>query len=491
MLREIYQKIKWPEWQTFRQRRLSFLDLALDGELYEHLPNPFTKAKNRDGTPVRMTDRRPSFQYGIPHMVAQECAFKLWAGKNRPRLVSEAPNAEDLVESAETLIEQGCLIEKMTEATIRGSVGSVFVTFGITLSMAEPNIQFDVWRAKDCTPVFDDAGELVNCRVQYPIAGSSFLAQGVTVAVKGPGEFERIRPDEFYWFTRSYDRVFVVTYLPILLNAYDPNDPADQALLLPDYARSSLHLLGFVPGQWMRNLPDGQPPDGASTFGRALGNCVVLDYTLSQIPLSLWYNLCPRVVMWGDFLDDEDAPVGKAGQASELHFEGDSQTPAASVGHGDAHLLETNGAALESAQAFTEHMRKLILEQIMASRKDPDKFSGPQSGKAAAILDEEHTSLIQVKRSAYGEKGFKPLLRKALWAAWLANHPAVTSEPVFTGFGLDWPETHGFTPQELGQMLPSLMQVVEAKGLEIDEVGKVVRVNLDLSQPTGKKASAA
>ena len=197
--------------------------------------------------------------------------------------------------------------------------------------------------------------------------------------------------------------------------------------------------------------------------------------------------------MWGDFIgDDEESGRGAAavGQAAELHFEGDQAQAGQSKGRGDAHLLETNGAALDKAQAFTEHLRKLILEQIMASRKDPDKFSGAQSGKAAAILDEEHTSLIGVKRSSYGDKGFLPLLRKALWAAWLSGHPAVPSQPDFTGFGLQWPETHAFTAQELGQLIPSLLQIVEAKGLEIDEIGKIVRVNLDLGRPIGKMGAA-
>jgi hypothetical protein len=443
-----------------------------------------------------MLDRRPSFQYGIPHMVAQECALKLWAGKNRPRLTSKAANGDSLIESAEALIEEGCLIEKMTEATIRGSVGSSFITFGITLSMGAPNIQFDVWRSKDCTPIFDDAGELVSCRVQYLSDGSAFLSQGVNYAIDDVNEpMVEVQADKAYWFTRDYTRQNVVTYLPVVAT-FDPRDREDKRLLVPDYARSSIHMLGFVPGQWLRNLPDGRPPDGASTFGRALSNCVVLDYTLSQIPLSLWYNLCPRVVMWGDFIDqvDDDAnPAARAtaAKADALHFEGDQAQAGQSVGHGDAHLLETNGAALDKAQAFTELMRKLILEQIMASRKDPDKFSGPQSGKAAAVLDEEHTSLIQVKRSAYGDKGFRPLLRKAMWAAWLAGHPVMTAEPDFTGFKLEWPETHAFTPQEIGQMLPPLQALVESGGLEMDEVARVVRVNLDLAQPAGKKRQGA
>ena len=124
-------------------------------------------------------------------------------------------------------------------------------------------------------------------------------------------------------------------------------------------------------------------------------------------------------------------------------------------------------------------MKKLILEQILASRKDPDKFSGPQSGAAAKILDEEHDALVQVMRSSYGERGFLPLVKLALVAAFLVGHPGVPNvDP--SELKLVWPVLHKLTPQDFSLLQPALFQAVQLGWIGPEDAQKIWAANLDI-----------
>ena len=463
---------------TRRQCALNLADRWLDGEFYAHLPHDFTvELENGSGEYIPLLRRRPSWQANIPQLLSRELSFKLWAGQNRPRFDHDS---EALCDAAETLVREGHLIEKMVEATFCGQAGSVFVSF----SLVDQSIEFDVWHARDCTPMFDDAGELQACRIQYLCSGQNFLAQGVTQAIGEEG-VEPIVSDGQYWFTREYGPMLTVTYRPIVGEDFKPNDPETAHLLRPDEERLQVHALGQIPGVWIRNLPGGDHPDGACTFEPGLENCVVLDYTMSQLDRGLLYNLCPQVVLQGELLNEtfEDG----AGQ-HRIHRGPTNvfQFPAVQkglegqqTGGGDAKLLESNGAVFEKAREIVELMKKLILEQILASRKDPDKFSGPQSGAAAKILDEEHDALVQVMRSSYGERGFLPLVKLALVAAFLVGHPGVPNvDP--SELKLVWPVLHKLTPQDFSLLQPALFQAVQLGWIGPEDAQKIWAANLDI-----------
>jgi hypothetical protein len=474
-----------------RQRKMSMLERWIRGQAYDHVLYPFseeTKAGSDEYIPV--AKRRPSVQANLPRAIAIETSRWLWAGRNRPRLTCDD---EALLEQSELLIRESGLIRKMSEATFYGSVGSVAVTFGIRVGAdGWPHVLFDTWRAKDCTPLFNDVGELTRIRVQYLCAGSSFLAQGVKMAhsLTGPSRLgSPIEPDKLYWFTRDFDEQWVTTFRPIEENDYNPKDPEVQHMLVPDLDRSDPHALGFVPGEWIQNLPGGEHPDGMSTFEPALTTCVTMDITLSMIPRGLWANLCPQLVLEGELMNQTVDQTGRLivrGPTGTLQLAPlEKGAGGQQHGGGSAYLLETNGQVFSKAVEIIDSFTKLAKEQIQASRKDPDKLTAPQSGVAVSTLEEEHMGLIQELRCSYGEQGFVTLLGKVLQACSLAEHPllegvkvpAIRDVPeVFT---LQWPR-ETIAPDQFGLIEPALVDLVERKLLTPEDVAGWVRTHLDL-----------
>jgi hypothetical protein len=95
------------------------------------------------------------------------------------------------------------------------------------------------------------------------------------------------------------------------------------------------------------------------------------------------------------------------------------------------------------------------LEQIAASRKDPDKMKAPLSGRAMEYLDEESNDLVMDLRSQYGEDGALPLIKKIAMAAKLMGDNAVG------GIQLQWPRLFQPTPDELFALMQALQIAID------------------------------
>lgn len=491
MDRAIDAKFVYSEWMNARYRRMAMLERWTRGQFYDHLVYPFSQ-ETRPGSDeyISVHERRPNVQANLPRAIAIETSRWLWAGRNRPRLACDDP---DLMKQTELLVKESGLVRKMAEATFFGSVGSVAVTFAIKTGRdGWPHVMFDTWRAKDCTPLFNDVGELMRLRVQYLCPGRSFLAQGVTMAhtEKGPNRLgSLIKPDAPYWFTRDFDEQWVTTYRPLEEPDYRPDEPGDQRLLVADLERSDPHALGFVPGQWIQNLPGGEHPDGACTFEPAIKTCITMDVTLSMIPRGLWANLCPQLVLEGELLNQMTDQMGRMvirGPSNTLQMAPLQKGAAGQQqGGGSAYLLESNGAVFSKAVEIIDSFTKLAKEQIQASRKDPDKLTAPQSGVAVSTLEEEHMGLIQELRCSYGEEGFICLLGKVLQAAELVGHPLLKDVTVPEQrdipevFTLQWPR-ETVAPADFALIEPALMDLVERKMLTPEDVATWIRTHLDL-----------
>jgi hypothetical protein len=90
----------------------------------------------------------------------------------------------------------------------------------------------------------------------------------------------------------------------------------------------------------------------------------------------------------------------------------------------------------------------MALEQIGATRKDPEKMHGVLSGRAMEFLDEESLDLAMQLRSSYGH-GALELLRKMSRALEMKGDPS----------GLDWywPKFYQPTPGDIGHLVPALV----------------------------------
>lgn len=449
MFKKIADKIPYPEWirRCQRFRDLDLRDRLLDGQFYDHLLNSFYDETDHQDRPIPLEDRRPSSQFRLPRMVARWCSRKLFAGRHKPRV--RHPDKK-LAETVEGIAMRCAFWQRMSEAVVRGSVGSCAATFRIEeADGAEPEVAVRIWHAKYCDPSFDAMGNLSNLRVQYLTTFAYFLSMGYEPRL---GE-QDWRPSDKVWFIRDYSPNDEVTYAPVREVEWNPVDgfTIEPQRRLEEFEKFT-HAFGFVPGHWFVNLPDnGGDAAGGCTFEDAIPNSIELDYTLSQVGRGVRYNCAPQLVVVGKILNPE-GDVSRS-PMRYLHIEGGTRTEEGHViSPGSASLLEMSGEGTRASLELIESLRNLALEQIAASRKDPEKVKGPMSGRAMEYLDEDSTDLIMDLRSQYGEYGALPLLKKICLATKKATPATVGA------LTLQWPRIFQPTPDELLAIINGLMQ---------------------------------
>jgi hypothetical protein len=436
----------YPEWVTRkggdnRYRQLDLYDRLLDGTFYDHLQFAFYDEKRQDGGLVKMDQRRPSAQYRLPRMVARWCARKLFAGRHVPKIRHKDAK---LANRITTVMRTAGFYKTMNEAVLLGSVGSVGCTFRV--DERKEKITFQLWRAKFCKPSFDPMGNLAQLRVSYTTSGAQFIA------MDAPGDIEE---GENYWYIRDWQPQKEVTYKPVKAADWNPVDGfvgENSNRQLEEWPEQLFeHGLGFVPAHWFTNLPGGTKPDGQCTFEDAIPNSIELDYTLSQVGRGVRYNCSPTPVLIGRMMNTYDR-----GTIDHIEMEGGyKEADGNTIAPGDAKLLEMSGSGTTAALALIDHLRNLALEQIAASRKDPDKMKAPLSGRAMEYLDEDSNDLVGDLRSQYGEHGALPLLKKVVIAAELADASNVSS------LTLQWPRPFQPTPDEILAFIQALVAAVD------------------------------
>jgi hypothetical protein len=440
MFQKIGSKIQLPPWARKDPRyiTLDLHDRLLDGTFYDHLAYAFydeTYPIGQSGKIIPIDERRPSAQFRLPRMVARWSARKLFAGRHRPKLKLDSAGDPKALQPLAKLLRHGRFVQTMSDAVLFGSVGSVAVTFRIDGTTDDKRVAFQVWRAKYCKPSFDPMGNLAQLRVQYTTSGANLSALGAS----------GIEDSAIYWFIRDYMPEREITYQPVKKDDWNPVDgfvdPKPQSRKLEEWTALCVeHNLGFVPGHWFVNLSGGCPPDGACTFADAIPNSIELDYTLSQTGRGVRYNSAPQLVTIGQILNGDEitrSPVTLLAMRGGYKQDDETYAP------GDAKLLEMTGQGTKAALELIDKLRNFALEQIAASRKDPDKMRAPLSGRAMEYLDQDSDDLIMDLRGQYGDDGALPLLKKVAIAA------KALSEAKAGGLQMQWPRLAQPTPDEV------------------------------------------
>jgi len=466
MFRKISERISYPDWvkRWPRYRRLDLYDRLLDGTFYDHLQFAFYD-EVQPGTKniIKLDERRPSAQFRLPRMVARWCARKLFAGRHRPKLRDGTKGAAGKTKtksvSAELKLLNGLLRrarfwQRMGEAVLRGSVGSVAITFRVEDEGPKARLALTLWKAKFCKPSFDEFGALAQLRVNYTTSGAQLIALGFTV----DNDAKELDPTADYWWIRDYLVDEEKTYIPVAKDQWNPCDgfvgENTSKTLTEDTTRHVDHKLGFVPGHWFCNLPGGDGEDGDCTWSDAIPNSIDMDYTLSQIGRGTRYNAAPQLVIVGNLLNDgDDISRGPttALQVQAGYKEDDGQT----IGEGDAKLLEMTGTGIKAGLEYIDKLRNFALEQISAARKDPDKMKAPLSGRAMEYLDEESNDLVMDLRSQYGEDGALPLIRK------IAVATKIMGDEAAGALTLQWPRLFQPTPDELFSLAQAIQIFID------------------------------
>ena len=303
-----------------RARDLDILERVLENRLYDALPYEFHEERSAGGDYIPLRLRRPSVHYALARVVVEDSVALLFSEGHFPSIESADRGVRDVVGA---LARSTRLNSVMTEAALRGSVGSV----AILLRVLRRRPYLMVMQTAYLTPRWDPEAPdtLISVTERYKVSGAALLAQG----------YEAVDPEVTYWFGRCWDAVWETWFVPVVVGQGD--------LEVPDPARSVRHGLGFVPIVWIRNLPGGVGVDGACTFRAAIETSIEIDYQLSQAGRGLKYSSDPTLLI--------REPAGLDGRM----VRGAADALVVSE-KGDAKLLEIGGTA---SQAVIEYVRDL------------------------------------------------------------------------------------------------------------------------------------
>lgn len=485
MLKKLTATIPWTAWQLEdeRYRRLEIRDRFLDGTAYDHLPFDYATEED-NGKYVSIHRRRPAVIYPLPALISRLCSRKLFSGRFAPRLVHKN---EKLRLALQKLVEEADLENLMMQVVHWGSVGSVMVSYKVVADGVKNDsgkVVCEIWRSKYCTPKFDKRGNLKAVRIAYVAGGYEFLAKGYSKDVDG----KDIIAQTNYWRVIDMTDMGEQDYKPVLEGYWKPSK-GDEGLVKEDFVE---HKLGFCQAHWFVNATAGTPPDGACTFGPILPLAIELDYTLSQLGRAVRYNASPQIVTIGelqDFDDDRGSSRVRSPHVMLMFSAATKEFDQSTTGGGDAKLLEMHGEGISVGLAYVERLRKMAMESVAAVRKDPDNAGSLITGKAMEALDEDFIGLLQELRTAFGTRGFLPLLKQLAIAAKKANHPIMRPFELeeLDELTLQWPMIHLPTPAEMQQLVNAMVQAMGTPDTPATATSPAVKGSPQLIDPKDAK----
>jgi hypothetical protein len=353
-----------------RAWNLTVLEKVLDGTIYDALTYQFHEEKTGAGEYVKVSDRKPSIRCGLCRTVVDDSVALLFGEGRFPAIeLADKGTRETLTR----LFTEANLPAVMTEAALRGSVGSVVVL----LRLLEGKVYFSALTTKFLTPSWKDSAPDVLERVteRYKVRGAVLAASGYAIA----------EPDlaAEFWFQRVWDTNAETWFVPQRVI-----DAGEGKPLVVDTVRTTRHGLGFVPMVWIRNLPGGDETDGACTFRPAVETAIEVDYQLSQAGRGLKYSSDPTLLIKEPASDGPH--VGGAANALVVSE------------NGDAKLLEIGGTASAAVIEYVRALREMALESIHGNRSNADKISAAQSGRAMEMLHQPLIWIADRLRHSYG-----------------------------------------------------------------------------------------
>jgi hypothetical protein len=364
-----------------RTRTIDIMQRVLAGTLYDVLPYQFHQERGASGEYIPLRHRRPSVRYTLPRIVVEDSVALLFSEGHFPTL--DCADASLRARLAD-IVKECSLNAVMTEAAIRGSVGSVAILLRVLRNRLFPSVLDTTY----LTPVWDPEAPdtLASVTEKYKVAGTTLAAQGYDIA----------EPGGTCWFMRRWDALAETWFLPWPVGS--------AAAPQIDTARTVQHRLGFVPLVWIRNLPGGDLIDGACTFRPAIETAIEIDYQLSQAGRGLKYSSDPTLLIKEPASSDGEIVKG-AGNALVVSQDG------------DAKLLEIGGTASAAVIDYVRTLREYALESLHGNRASADRLVAAQSGRALELMNQGLIWLADNLRTSYGEGGLLSLARMMLRAS--------------------------------------------------------------------------
>ena len=369
-----------------RTRALDILKRVLEGKLYDVLPYQFHEERGGGGEYIPLRNRRPSVRYALCRVVVEDSVSLLFSEGHFPTIDCTDPDVRALLAD---VLKEARLNQIMTDAAIRGSIGSV----ALLLRVLRGRVFVTVLDTGYLTPTWsaDEPDTLISVTERYKVAGNVLITAGYD---------DLADPDGDYWFIRTWDADNETWFVPLPVGV--PVQPEIDDL------RSARHGFGFVPIVWIRNLPglsaSGSNDDGACTFRAAIETQIEIDYQLSQAGRGLKYSSDPTLLIKEPASTDSEIIKG-AGNALVVSEKG------------DAKLLEIGGTASAAVIEYVRTLREFALESVHGNRANADRVSAAQSGRALELLNQGLIWLADNLRISYGEGALLELARMILRAS--------------------------------------------------------------------------
>ncbi len=441
-----------------RTRTLDILNRLLTGTFYNVLPYSFNEERGAGGEYIPLRNRRPSVRYPLCRLVVEDSVALLFSEGHFPAI--DCPDAR-VHEALANLVKEARLNLVMTEAAIRGSVGSA----AILMRVLRGRVFFNYLDTLYLTPVWDPEApdDLLSVTERYKVRGTILATNGYDIE----------DPDQEYWFVRSWDTDTETWFLP---------SPTTSARLPDvDLARTIRHGLGFVPVAWIRNLPGfsvtGDPNDGACTFRAAVETQIEIDYQLSQAGRGLKYSSDPTLLIKEPASADSEIVKG-AGNALIVSEKG------------DARLLEIGGTASAAVIEYVRMLRELALESVHGNRASPDRMTAAQSGRALEMLNQGLVWLADSLRVTYGEGALLALMRMVVKASQkyslIIAGEQVGSLDVDAALSLRWPDWYPVSSEDRQRDAQTLSVLAASGHISRETAIKTLAPSYDIEDIPGE-----
>lgn len=329
--------------------------------------------------------RRPTAPYNLIKVIVDRFTGLLFSARRHPQIRVDGDSMTE--DFAQAMVETARLWPAMIQArTFGGATGTVAV--GFEFQAGRPTIE--VHDPRWLRPEFVDRATMelsaLEKRFMFP--------QEVNV----DGEWVQ----QWYWYRRLIDREHDILWKPVPVGEGDEPEWDN-----PELVESAVeHGLGFVPVQWIQNLPVTDDIDGDPDCHGIFDIVESIDALISQANRGTIANCDPTVVIVSP---DSMQEVAKG------------SNNAIKLTAGSAQYMELSGSGPKAARELAEEFRAKALEVAQCVLEHPEVAQ-----RTATEIERMYSSMIakaDVLREQYGERGVRPLVEKMLKAARIKTRP--------------------------------------------------------------------
>ena len=317
------------------------------------------------GATLPLEFRRPTTPLGLVRIVVARFTGLLFSDKRHPTM--NVPGDQDTEDYLSALLKYGRFWSTMQKArNYGGGMGAV----GVGFKFIDGKVVFECFDPRWAVPEFTscDRRELESLEIRYTYDNRVRDRNGMLTRK--------------FWYRRLIDAQTDTVWERVPVEDEEPNWNN-----LP--GNCTEHNLGFVPAEWIQNIPSDEGVDGDPDCQGAYELSEAVDHLLSQAHRGTLLNSDPTVFI----SSDDDLPALSKGSDNALKMGAGSS----------AQYMEMNGQGANTAKTLSEmfedrfyRLVQCVPESIMFANS---------SDKTATEIEREFSSMLEksdVMRGQYG-----------------------------------------------------------------------------------------